>query len=256
MYAFRTKLSTENAISNIDLWKSRKNPKEKIRRSFLAQVQWNDSMGLNNRDKLAITNQTLRTISGCNGQLVGQWINENAKSILDHHTSHDMLHPRNPLSLVTYYNKGKDIEGILDKIKEKILISPIEGSIPPIFGRESEFIEWNGHYFRSPQELAITKELDNRKVLFFPNAGCRVTDGNEMKTREVDFLICIDGNWGILECDSDTYHTSAAKDHKRDELFNRHGIWFIKRFTSEDCQNPVNVVDNFLQLMEQFYNRK
>lgn len=129
---------------------------------------------------------------------------------------------------------------------------------PPIYskGRKTEFIQWNGHYFRSPQELAVAKELDTRQILFFPNAGCRVVENGEQRTREVDFLICVDGNLGILECDSYTYHTSAAEDHKRDEVFNRHGIWFIRRFTSEDCKNPKLVADTFLELMNKFYAKK
>ncbi|MGB3192314.1 MAG: hypothetical protein WBB43_23150 [Limnoraphis sp.] len=125
---------------------------------------------------------------------------------------------------------------------------------PPIYsqGKESEFIEWKGHYFRSSQEVEIAKELDSRQILFFPNAGCRVLEEKGMHTREIDFLVIIDGNMGILECDSERYHQSAARDHKRDGLFNAHGIWFIRRYTSQDCQDPKKVVDGFISDFEKF----
>ena len=129
---------------------------------------------------------------------------------------------------------------------------------PPIYsqGKESEFIEWKGHYFRSYQEVEIAKELDSRQILFFPNAGCRVLEEKGMHTREIDFLIIIDGNMGILECDSERYHQSAARDHKRDGLFNAHGIWFIRRYTSQDCQDPKKVVDGFISDFEKFIRHK
>ncbi|MFZ1028857.1 MAG: hypothetical protein WAN66_21865 [Limnoraphis robusta] len=123
-------------------------------------------------------------------------------------------------------------------------------------GKESNFIEWKGHYFRSPQEVEIAKELDSRQILFFPNAGCRVLEEKGMHTREIDFLVIIDGNMGILECDSERYHQSAARDHKRDGLFNAHGIWFIRRYTSQDCQDPKKVVDGFISDFEKFIRHK
>ena len=101
-------------------------------------------------------------------------------------------------------------------------------------------------------------------VMFFPNASGRVMSNEGMTTREVDFLICWRGKWGILECDSEILHLvnsikkgklpSAASDHKRDNDFNRHGQWFIKRFTAEECsKNSQQVVTQFLDMLHKFH---
>jgi ribonuclease HII len=47
---------------------------------------------------------------------------------------------------------------------------------------------------------------------------------------------------------------SAAIDHKRDNDFNRHGQWFIKRFTEDECKkNPRKVVQDFLDMLHKFH---
>lgn len=84
-----------------------------------------------------------------------------------------------------------------------------------------------------------------------------------MTTREVDFLVCSRGKWGILECDGILHilnsikkgqMPSAALNHKRDNDFNRHGLWFIKRFTDEECKkNPRKVVRQFLDMLHKFH---
>ena len=115
--------------------------------------------------------------------------------------------------------------------------------------------------FRSNAELEIAKVLDEIGVMYFPNASGRVMSESGMKTREVDFLICSRGKWGILECDGELWHflkkgelPSAANDHKRDNDFNRHGQWFIKRFTAEECKKaPHQVVRQFLDMLHKFH---
>jgi hypothetical protein len=69
---------------------------------------------------------------------------------------------------------------------------------------------------------------------------------------------------GNSECDGGLWHTfnsitkgqvpSAALDHKRDNDFNRHGQWFIKRFTDDECKaNPQKVVRQFLDMLHKFH---
>ena len=56
-----------------------------------------------------------------------------------------------------------------------------------------------------------------------------------------------------MECDGETYHQSAAKDHARDMVWNANGIWFIKRFPSDECYStPEKVVDMFLGMLRAF----
>jgi hypothetical protein len=50
------------------------------------------------------------------------------------------------------------------------------------------------------------------------------------------------------------WHLSAAKDHKRDNNFKRHGLWFIQRFTEKECKkNPHQVVRQFLDMLHKFH---
>ncbi|PHM05820.1 protelomerase family protein, partial [Nostoc sp. 'Peltigera malacea cyanobiont' DB3992] len=66
------------AKSDADVWVS-KTPEaaqEKIRRSYQAITLYNDTVATENDNRLAITNQALRELSGCNGLLVRDWIQE------------------------------------------------------------------------------------------------------------------------------------------------------------------------------------
>lgn len=114
--------------------------------------------------------------------------------------------------------------------------------------------QWNGLNFRSKSEIKIAEALDNRGVLYFPNARGRLSLNYKRVNREADFLVCHEGRWGILECDGEAYHQSAADDHARDLLWNAQGIWFIKRFSSNECfSKPAEIVDLFLEMLKLFY---
>lgn len=124
-------------------------------------------------------------------------------------------------------------------------------------------IECYGLNFRSQSEMNIAHVLEKRKVLYFPNAKGRLLErfdggpycpsGERRVNKEADFLICQEGSWGILECDGDEFHKSAAEDHARDRVWNANGIWFIKRFLATECySNPEGVVDQFLELLRAF----
>lgn len=74
-------------MSNEDVWKTKKQgaSTEKIRRSFVAVGFYNGEVA-NGEDlpKIAITNQVLRDLSRCNGQLVADWMRDHADEIISH----------------------------------------------------------------------------------------------------------------------------------------------------------------------------
>ena len=108
-------------IPNDKLWAGRKHPEEKIRRSFLALIEWNNTFAPSNAERLAVTTQSLRALSGCNGLMVSEWMQAHSDEILSHHSKYAMLNPKDPQALTTYFNKGKDQDGILKAINEKLL---------------------------------------------------------------------------------------------------------------------------------------
>jgi very-short-patch-repair endonuclease len=126
------------------------------------------------------------------------------------------------------------------------------------------YFSHNGMWYNSKTETIISNALDSEDCLYFPNAGVRINRLNnagvklEKINKQVDFLVCHNGNWGILECDGGIHHTSAAKDHARDDMFNAHKFWFIRRYPASQCyEKPNETVRHFLKRMEEFYaNRK
>ncbi len=70
---------------------------EKIRRAFTAIADFNDAQP-SNQTRWAITNQSLRQVSGCNGQKVREWMVKYQTSVNDHN---------NKYGLGQYDNKGK-----------------------------------------------------------------------------------------------------------------------------------------------------
>lgn len=117
--------------------------------------------------------------------------------------------------------------------------------------------KWKGLNFRSKSEIKIAEVLDKRGILFFPNVLGRVSSDGRRVNREIDFLICHEGKWGILECDGKKYHQTAADDHARDRDWRIYGIWCIERFSSDECYNyPEKVVDKFLYLLRLSWSQK
>jgi hypothetical protein len=78
--------------SNADLWgsKARGASEEKIRRSYEAIALYNDTVATGDNDRLAITNQALRELSGVNGVLVGSWIKAHADEVISHNSKYGM----------------------------------------------------------------------------------------------------------------------------------------------------------------------
>jgi cell division protein FtsB len=119
-------------MTNAQLWtgaegkstKGKGSSEEKIRRCFNAIATYNDTIATGDGDRLAITNQAIRALSGVNGLIVGEWIKNHTDEIINHHSKFDMLNPRNPNTVETYYNKrlgeGK-INAILGLINTELL---------------------------------------------------------------------------------------------------------------------------------------
>ncbi len=142
-------------------------------------------------------------------------------------------------------------------IREKIVNAKIsnQGVVSDkVFTRKGKSVyEYNEMKFASQSEIRIAQEFELRKVLFFPLAlAVRNDTGNLFKDhREVDFLVCKDGLWGILEV---SFHPDRfEKDAEKDYWFKRSGILCIQHYTAERCYNESsNVVDEFLEVLSRF----
>jgi hypothetical protein len=113
-------------MSNADLWttKVKGASEEKIRRSYEAICLYNDTVATGDNDRLAITNQALRELSGVNGLLVGEWIKSHADEVISHNSKHGMQNAKDPSKTETYYNKrhgSEKITKILNLINEQFL---------------------------------------------------------------------------------------------------------------------------------------
>ena len=119
-------------MSNAQLWtgaegkstKGKGSSEEKVRRCFNAIATYNDTIATGDGDRIAITNQALRTLSGVNGLIVGEWIKTHADEIISHHAKYEMLNSRNPNVTETYYNKRlgeAKVNTILELINSELL---------------------------------------------------------------------------------------------------------------------------------------
>lgn len=109
---------------------------------------------------------------------------------------------------------------------------------------------YNEIIFASQSEIRIAQELEAEKVLFFPLAlAVRAETGNYYQDhREVDFLVCADGAWGILEV---SFHPDRfEKDAEKDAWFKKSGILCIQHYSAERCfQASSEVVSEFLSIL-------
>ena len=94
---------------------------EKIRRSYQAICLYNDTVATLDSDRLAITNQALRDLSGCNGLLVRDWIEAHKDEVISHNAKFGMENKKDPSNPASYGNKGKDTDKILLLINEEFL---------------------------------------------------------------------------------------------------------------------------------------
>jgi hypothetical protein len=141
----------------------------------------------------------------------------------------------------------------------KAMISEFKGSNQGLISqivaaREGRPVHtWNELRYASASEIRIAQELEKRQVLFFPLAvAVRAETGQRWKDhREVDFLVCDRGVWGILEV---AYHPDRyEKDSEKDHWFKKSGILCIQHYTAERCnKEPSKVLDDFLGILTQF----
>ncbi|MEA5508054.1 protelomerase family protein [Halotia wernerae UHCC 0503] len=109
--------------SDADVWGSKAPGAavEKIRRSFQAICLYNDTVATGDGDRLAITNQALRDLSGCNGLLVRDWIEEHKDEVISHNSKYGMENKKNSSNPASYANKGKDTDKIMSLINNEFL---------------------------------------------------------------------------------------------------------------------------------------
>jgi hypothetical protein len=115
-----------SGMSNADLWttKVKGASEEKIRRSYEAIALYNDTVATGDNDRLAITNQALRELSGVNGLVVGDWIKAHALEVITHNSKYGMQNAKDSTKVETYYNKrhgAYKITKILNLINERFL---------------------------------------------------------------------------------------------------------------------------------------
>ncbi len=115
-----------SGMSNADLWatKVKGAAEEKIRRSFNAIALYNDTIATGEDDRLAVTNQALRELSGVNGLIVGDWIKAHGDEVISHNSKYGMQNTKDPQRLDTYYNKrhgGEKITKILSLVNQQCL---------------------------------------------------------------------------------------------------------------------------------------
>jgi hypothetical protein len=113
-------------MSNADLWKTkvRGAAEEKVRRSYEAIALYNDTVATGDDDRLALTNQALRELSGVNGLVVGDWIKSHADEVVTHNSKYGMQNSKDPTKAETYYNKrhgSEKITKILSLVNEQFL---------------------------------------------------------------------------------------------------------------------------------------
>lgn len=109
---------------------------------------------------------------------------------------------------------------------------------------------WNELRYASKSEIRVAQEFEKRKVMFFPLAVAVRADTGEnwIDHREVDFLVCDNGKFGILEV---AYHPGRyEKDSEKNHWFKHSGILCIENFTAERCYNEAEaVVTEFLAIL-------
>lgn len=134
--------------------------------------------------------------------------------------------------------------GVLDSVAGKGITNQAAGAKEPRI--------WQNLRFRSESEVRIAQALDAFGTLFFPNCMARLGGKDARRNREADFLVCLDGRWGILEVDGEPFHPASrtVDDHERDRLFKTHGIRVVEHFDAGECfENPRGVVQKFLAIL-------
>lgn len=149
---------------------------------------------------------------------------------------------------------GLEIEGIdvAPFLEKPPVIDPLPLNAGALVSQAA--LEHDGLRFRSHAEIHIYDELKCRDVLFFPNAAAVLGGKIDSDKKEPDFLVCLNGKWGILEVMGETFHPSATaiRDHDRARLFKDYGLVIIEFYDASRCsRQPEAVVDDFLRRLQQ-----
>lgn len=151
-------------------------------------------------------------------------------------------------------NAGLDIDGIdvAPFLERPPVIDPLPLNAGSLASQAA--LEHDGLRFRSRAEIQIYDALKRRHVLFFPNAAAVLGGRAGEDKKEPDFLVCLDGKWGLLEVMGEAFHPSATatKDHDRARLFKDYGLVVIEFYDASRCSSqPEAVVDDFLRRLQQ-----
>ena len=112
---------------------------------------------------------------------------------------------------------------------------------------------WERLRFRSMSEVKIAQALDRAGVMFLPLCMVRLASPEGRVNREPDFLVCVEGKWGILEVDGEPFHPPqrATEDHERDRLFRNYGVRVVEHYDATKCfRDPDAIVAEFLGLVD------
>jgi hypothetical protein len=158
---------------------------------------------------------------------------------------------------ITYRAKLLDVEPNWREVTKTLIINsknPNQGVVTDkVFARKGkQILTYNEMKFGSKAEIRIAQELERRQVLFFPlPLAVRAESGVLFEDhKEVDFLICDKGKWGILEV---AYHPNRfEQDSEKSGWFKKSGILCVEYYTAERCYNESSkVVDEFLSVLAQ-----
>jgi hypothetical protein len=156
---------------------------------------------------------------------------------------------------IAYRVKLLDVEDDWRSVVRNLIVNakdPNQGVITEkVFERQQrQPYLYNEMKFASQSEIRIAQELEQRKVLFFPlPLAVRSETGTLYKDhREIDFLVCENGVWGIIEV---SYHPNRfEQDAEKDIWFKKSGVLCIQHYTAERCYSrPGEVVNEFLEVL-------
>jgi TolA-binding protein len=130
-FAAKTPTKQQDAVdwegkSNAELWASKAQGAsvEKVLRAFNAICLYNDTIATGDSDRLAVTNQALRELSGVNGLIVGEWLKSHSDEVISHNAKYGMQNAKDPSKTETYYNKrhgSEKITQILNLVNDQLL---------------------------------------------------------------------------------------------------------------------------------------
>lgn len=124
------------------------------------------------------------------------------------------------------------------------------------FIREEKLVSWNNMRFASMEEMLLAQALekvkktrDNLKLVYFPNCLARVlVDGTNVNMYP-DFLICINGKWGILEVNGKQHNLpeQAELDNNKRNLLAKAKIQMYFYSAESIRQDAERIVCEFIE---------